>query len=133
MTGLVIITHGELGRHLLQVAEFIVGPMEGVRAVGVEDPNEGERITRELKHAVEEVDEGQGVVIFTDMFGGTPNNLSLPLMDGRRVEVVTGVNLPMLIAAANARKDHEAHELARIVCQAGKDSISVAGQLLYEE
>ncbi|MCA1905190.1 MAG: PTS sugar transporter [Desulfarculus sp.] len=130
MIGLVIISHARLARELVNAAEFILGKIEQVETVAVEANLEADHLRRLLTGALEKADKGDGVLILTDMFGGTPNNISLAFLEPGQVEVVTGMNLPMLIKAATARQGKGLEELARVVCEAGKGAISVAGELL---
>jgi PTS system mannose-specific IIA component len=131
MIGILLITHGLLGRELLLSAEFILGAIEAVETLAVEANADTDSLRKELKKAIDRLGGKNGkVLILTDMFGGTPNNVSLVFLGKNRVEVVTGVNLPMLIKAATSRKNHDLPELARLVCQAGRDAISVAGELI---
>lgn len=130
MIGLVIITHARLGRELVNAAEFILGKVEQVATVSVDSDTAAESLHSRLEAALAKVDSGKGVLILTDMFGGSPNNISLAFLDEGRREVVTGVNLPMLIKAATSREDTSLDQLAHTVCEAGRDSISAAGELL---
>lgn len=130
MTGIIIITHGRLARELLGAAEFILGKIEQVECISVGPELEPRRLRDNLAGAIGRMDQGQGVLILTDMFGGTPNNISLAFLSEGKVEVVTGVNLPMLIKAATSRQNQPLGELASLVREAGKGSISVAGEIL---
>ncbi|MCF8031691.1 MAG: PTS sugar transporter subunit IIA [Desulfarculaceae bacterium] len=130
MIGLVIITHARLGRELLNAAEFILGRVEQAATVTVDSSLEAEKLHGRLETAIAKVDIGDGVLVLTDMFGGSPNNISLTFLEENRVEVVTGVNLPMMIKAATGREGVSLAELAHNVCEAGRDAISVAGELL---
>lgn len=130
MTGLIVITHSRLGRELVNAAEFILGKIEQVETVSVETNLDADTLRRQLTTALSKVDKGEGVLILTDMFGGTPNNISLAFLAEGKVEVVTGVNLPMLIKAATSRQGKTLAELASLVCEAGRGAISVAGEIL---
>ncbi len=130
MTGLIVITHSRLGRELVNAAEFILGKIEQVETVSVETNIDPDTLRRQLTAALGKVDKGEGVLILTDMFGGTPNNISLAFLAEGKVEVATGVNLPMLIKAATSRQGKSLSELARLVCEAGRGAISVAGEIL---
>lgn len=125
-----LITHAHLGRELVNAAEFILGKVEQVATVAVDANPEAERLRNKLAAAISQVEQGQGVLILTDMFGGSPNNISLAFLEEGKAEVVTGVNLPMLIKAATSRQDTSLAELAHTVCEAGRESISVAGEFL---
>jgi len=130
VTGLIVITHSRLGRELVNAAEFILGKIEQVETVSVETNLDADTLRRQLTTALSKVDKGEGVLILTDMFGGTPNNISLAFLAEGKVEVVTGVNLPMLIKAATSRQGKTLAELASLVCEAGRGAISVAGEIL---
>lgn len=130
MIGLLIITHGELGRELIQAAEFILGRREGVASLAVVSQTQPDQLSRQIKEAIQKVAGPQGVLVLTDMFGGTPNNISLTMWEEGKVEVATGVNLPMVIKALTSREKLSLTELASQVCSAGREAISVAGELL---
>ncbi len=130
MIGTVIITHGTLAQELKAAAELIVGGLEGCEAVSIhpgEDMNEAENRIRE---AIKRVDNGKGALILTDLFGGTPSNLSLTFLESDRVEVVSGVNLPMLLSLATGRGEKSLAELAEKAMEAGKKNITVASKIL---
>ena len=132
MIGIVVVTHGQLARELVAAAEIIVGEMPNVTAVSIgwhESPDDAER---GIQDAIAKTDSGNGTVVLTDMFGGTPSNLSLTFLEKDKVEVVTGVNLPMLIRLASLREDEEGdlYELASEAAREGKDNIYIAGNLL---
>lgn len=132
-TGVVVVTHADYGAHLLHAAEFILGPQTGCAALCVDNTQSVDAIVERLKEAVVRCNEGAGVLLVTDMFGGTPTNLSLSLLGQEPplcdLEVVTGVNLPMLLKALGAR--HLGPEqLAVEAKKAGGQGIVVAGELL---
>ena len=130
MIGILVITHAKLGRELVNAAEFILGKIENTETFSVEGNPELEHLRRTLEASLERLNKGDGVIILTDMFGGTPNNISLAFLDAGKVEVVTGVNLPMLIKAATARARNDLTTLAKVVGQTGRGAISVAGEIL---
>ena len=130
MTGILVITHAKLGRELVNAAEFILGKIENLETIAVEGTPEAEHLKRSLNASLERLDRGKGVLILTDMFGGTPNNISLAFLKINQVEVVTGVNLPMLIKAATARSKHGIDTLGKVVGEAGRGAISVASAIL---
>lgn len=130
MIGLLIITHCELGRELINAAEFIVGRIEGVDAISITQTSESEDIRQAIKEKISALDNGEGVLILTDMFGGTPSNISLSFLEKEMVEVLTGVNLPMIMAICQNRSDLKLSEVAATAEEAGKMSISLAGKLL---
>ena len=131
MIGLVLVTHGRLAAEFLAALEHVVGPQELIRAVciGADDDIEARRA--EIVSAIREVDAGGGVVVLTDMFGGTPSNLAISTMDRKGVEVIAGVNLPMLIKLASVRGDGASLGAAVDAAQeAGRKYINVASRLL---
>lgn len=129
MVGLVLVCHGDMGTELVKAAEMIVGRVEAVLAVSVRQESAPETLRDEIQDAIKKVDRKNGVMVFTDMFGGTPSNIALAFL-GENVEVVTGVNLSMLIKFANHRDDKTIAELARLVQEAGQKSIVIASQML---
>jgi len=129
MIGLVIVTHARMGHELLRAAETIVGKIEQAEAVGIEPDDPVEKIQAAIQSAVEKVT-GQGLIIMTDMFGGTPSNMSLSFLEENRVEVLTGVNLPMLIKFSTERTKRPLAELARLLKERSQEGILVAGEYL---
>jgi PTS system mannose-specific IIA component len=130
MIGLLIVTHCDLGKELLNAAEFIVGRMEAVESVSITQTLDSKEIMKEIEKKLSNLDKGQGIIILTDMFGGTPSNISLSFLKEGQVEVLTGVNLPMVIAIAQNRSNLGLVELAEKAQEAGRMSISLAGKLL---
>lgn len=131
MIGIILVTHTEYGLHLLKAAELILGPCENCFFVSVDVTKEVEKSLAEIKNSVKQSDQGDGVVLLTDMFGGTPTNLSLSLLNlgGHRLEVVTGVNLPMLLRVFGSRH-LPLDDLAKEAKAAGIQGIVVAGEVL---
>ena len=132
MIGLLIVTHSNLGREFINAAEFIVGRIEAVDAVSITETTDSEGISKTIQKKVEALDRDQGVLILTDMFGGTPSNISLSFLKEGQVEVLTGVNLPMVLAIARNRSDSTLSEVAKTAEEAGKMSISLASKLLMD-
>jgi PTS system mannose-specific IIA component len=130
MIGLLIITHCNLGREFLNAAEFIVGRIEASDAISITQTSDSEEILNTIQEKIVDLDRGEGVLILTDMFGGTPSNISLSFLKEEMVEVLTGVNLPMIIAISQNRADLTLSEVAEKAQEAGKMSISLAGKLL---
>jgi mannose PTS system EIIA component len=128
--GVVVVTHGVLATELLNAAETIVGDLPQFTAVSIGWHDDVSVATSAMSRAIERVDGGRGVLLLTDMFGGTPSNLSMTFLEPDKVEVVTGVNLPMLIKLARVRAEHDLGALARLVCDDGRASIRVASDLL---
>ncbi|MBU2497450.1 MAG: PTS sugar transporter [Proteobacteria bacterium] len=130
MIGLLIVTHCELGRELLNAAKFIVGRIEKAETISITETTGSEQIRKMIEEKVKVLDTGKGVIILTDMFGGTPSNLSLSFLKEGEVEVLTGVNLPMIIAIIQNRSDQKLNVLAEKAQEAGKTGISLASKLL---
>jgi PTS system mannose-specific IIA component len=130
MIGLLIVTHRDLGREFLNAAEFIVGSIDAADAVGINQSSDSEKLRKVIADKVKALDRGHGVLILTDMFGGTPSNLSLSFLKEEMVEVLTGVNLPMVIAIVQNRTQNKLSELAEKAQKAAKMGISLAGKLL---
>ena|SRR3989338_7588876 len=131
MVGAVIITHGRLAGALLEAAAAIAGPIENAVTVPCEKTDSTESLRAHLKEAVRKADAGSGVVIFTDMFGGTPTNIALSLLEEGRVEIITGVNLPMLIKFSTHRSSEKTlGSLTALLKEYGQASMVLAGETL---
>ncbi len=132
MIGVVVVTHGALAEELVSTVEFVVAGKPTVKIEPISlDPNmEFEQLSREIREAIEKVDGGGGVLLLTDMFGGTPSNISLSFLEEQKVEVISGVNLPMLLKIATVPSGITLEEAVKIVEKAGKDNIIVASRLL---
>lgn len=133
MKGLVIVTHTTLAEAFLQAAEMILGRLKNAAAVCLEKEDSVEVMNRKLSEAIRAVNlDGEGVVVMTDMFGGTPSNISLPLLAEGEVEVLTGVNLPMILSFFNAKPDISLAELVLSLRAAGEEGIVLPSALLAE-
>jgi PTS system mannose-specific IIA component len=131
MIGIVIVTHSGLGEALIQTAESVLGaPLEATTAVSVDLKQSADKLRKKIGAGIKAVEEGEGVLILTDMFGGTPSNLSLSFLEEGRIDVLTGVNLPVVIRAAKTRKDNSLSELAESMQTYGRKSISLASGVL---
>ena len=132
MIGLVLVTHGGLASEFVVAMEHVVGPQERIEpiCIGPEDDMEARR--RDIAEAIAKVDDGSGVIILTDLFGGTPSNLAISLMKTENVEVIAGVNLPMLIRLEGARKTMDVRAAVAAAREAGRKYISVASEVLGE-
>ncbi len=132
MIGLVLVTHGRLASEFITAMEHVVGPQQRIEAIciGPEDDMEGRR--NDIAEAITRVDDGSGVIILTDLFGGTPSNLAISLMRPASVEVIAGVNLPMLIRLEGARKNMDVKAAVAAAREAGRKYISVASEILGE-
>ncbi len=133
MIGLLIISHCDLGKEFLNAANFIVGQMKAADAISITQTTESEELLKAISKKIKELNSGQGVLVLTDMFGGTPSNLSLSFLKEESVEVLTGVNLPMVVAVAQDRDRLTLSELGERAEKAGKRSIALAGKLLQSE
>ncbi len=127
--GIIIVAHGDYAAALLRTAEFILGPLTDCTSISIDMAYEVEETVKRLEAAATRLNKGAGVIILTDMFGGTPTNLSLALLAKHNVEVVTGVNLPMLLKIFTSRTE-DLNELARMAEEAGTKGIVVAGSML---
>ena len=133
MIGLVLVTHGRLADEFVAAMQHVVGPQEQIRAISIAADDDIEQRRQDIVEAVEATDLGDGVIILTDMFGGTPSNLAISVMDPGRIEVVAGVNLPMLIKLASVRGDCPIDEAALAAQEAGRKYINVASRILSSE
>ncbi len=132
MFGVVIITHENLGKKLLSTAETIVGKLENVVPVSFDSPQKPESTRKQIEEAIKKVDKGKGIILLTDLFGGTPSNIAISFLNHENIEVVSGVNLPMVIKIPFLKKLDNVHETARMLKQYGHESISVASHLLSD-
>ncbi len=130
MIGLVVVTHGNLANEFISAMQHVVGKQEQIAPVCIGPEDDMEMRRAEILKKVEEVNDGSGVVVLTDMFGGTPSNLAISIMDRAPVEIIAGVNLPMLIKLASLRKEKNLKETVSGAQEAGKKYINVASQLL---
>jgi len=130
MIGVVIVCHCELAQEFLKTLELIIGPVDGFQAVSIDPSQDVEAIRAEIASGLKKVDRGEGALILTDMFGGTPSNISLSFQKEHAVEVVTGVNLPMLIKLATGVDPQPLEELATFIKEYGRRNISVASEIL---
>jgi PTS system mannose-specific IIA component len=136
MIGIVVVTHGQLARELVAAAEMIIGDIPNVTSVSMGWQESPEDAEREIEAAIARVESGKGTVVLTDMFGGTPSNLSLTFLEKGKVEVVTGVNLPMLIRLASLREEEVGDDLRAVAAQAmreGKENVYLASDLLASQ
>ena len=130
MIGLVLVTHGRLAEEFIAATEHVVGPQERIRAVCIGPDDDMERRRKDIIEAVGAVDDGDGVILLTDMFGGTPSNLAISVMDRAKVEVIAGMNLPMLIKLASVRKEESLEQAVLSAQESGRKYINVASSLL---
>ena len=132
MIGLVLVTHGNLAREFLAATEHVVGAQAQVAAICIGAEEDMELRRRDIEVAIRACDTGQGVIMLTDMFGGTPSNLAISLMKSADIEVIAGVNLPMLIRLEGARKAMTVRAAVAAAREAGRKYISVASEILGE-
>ena len=130
MIGLVLVPHGRLAEEFISAMQHVVGPQDQVKAVCIGPEDDMEMRRSEILSKVGEVDKGSGAIVLTDMFGGTPSNLAISIMDKAKVEIIAGINLPMLIKLASLRKDKSLKEAVEGAQDAGKKYINVASKLL---
>ena len=133
MIGMVLVTHGRLAEELIAALEHVVGAQSNVGAVCIGPDDDIDRRRAEIVESAAKVDDGEGVIVLTDMFGGTPSNLAISIMDKANVEVIAGVNLPMLIKLATARQTESLAEAVLSAQEAGRKYINIASQLLVQD
>ena len=132
MVGLLLVSHGRIAESFLQVSLEIVGPVKGVQVVSLAEPIDEEKVMEGIRKAWKEIDQGDGILILTDMFGGTPANLCFSLLEDPMVEVLTGMNLPMILQILSSRKDASLAELAGIAMRCGRENIYLAREILEQ-
>ena len=132
MIGLVLVTHGRLAAEFVTAMEHVVGPQTAIEAICIGPDDDMESRRTDIAHAVKAVDDGSGVILLTDLFGGTPSNLAISLMEPGRIEVIAGINLPMLIRLEGARKMMKIKAAVAAARDAGRKYISVASEVLGE-
>jgi PTS system mannose-specific IIA component len=132
MIGLVLVTHGRLAEEFVTAMVHVVGPQEQIATVAIGPEDDMESLRDDIAAAIAGVDAGRGVIVLTDLFGGTPSNLAISLMERGRVEVIAGMNLPMLIRLGSARKAMQVTDAVAAAREAGRKYISVASEVLGE-
>jgi PTS system mannose-specific IIA component len=130
MIGMVLVTHGALAVEFKSALEHVVGPQDQCQTIAIGPDDDMEERRNDILAAVDDADTGQGVIILTDMFGGTPSNLAISVMQNREVEVIAGVNLPMLVKLARVRTDQTIKDAVRIAQDAGRKYINIANDML---
>lgn len=133
MIGMVLVTHGRLAEEFVAATEHVVGKQEQMKAISIGPDDDMEQRRKDILDAVQDVDGGDGVVLLTDMFGGTPSNLAISIMDKANVEVIAGINLPMLIKLASVRATLDLHKAAEEAQESGRKYISIASKVLSKE
>jgi len=130
MIGMVVVTHGRLAEEFVSAMEHVVGPQKAVRAICIGPDDDMELRRQDIMTAVREVDQGEGVILLTDMFGGTPSNLAISIMENANVEVIAGINLPMLIKLASVRMVCSMAEAGNAAQDSGRKYINIASHVL---
>ena len=134
MIGVLVVTHGNLGNELIKVAELIKGPQQGTLSISVDASRGLDDLRKEITASIRKVDSGSGVLVLTDLFGGTPSNVSLAFLKEGKVEVVTGVNLPMLLKVPDVReKENDLAKFAAEIRDYGKKNIYLASEVLKKK
>ncbi len=133
MIGMILVTHGRLAEELIAALEHVVGPQANIAAICIGPDDDMEQRRAQILENVARAEEGNGVILLTDMFGGTPSNLAISIMDKANVEVIAGVNLPMLIKLASVRQNQALDEAAQAAQEAGRKYINIASRLLTQE
>jgi len=131
MIGVVIVTHCRLAEELICAAQLVVGEeLRQFQAVSVEPKDDSDAVREKILTAIRKVDSGQGILILTDMYGGTPSNISLSFLEEKKIEVITGVNLPMLLKLGTSRNEQNLEELASLITEYGQRNIHLASEVL---
>ncbi len=133
MIGMVLVTHGRLAEEFVSATEHVVGPQEKVRAISIGPDDDMEQRRQDILNAVAEVESGHGVILLTDMFGGTPSNLAISVMEKANVEVIAGINLPMLIKLVSLRGEDDMQKAVAAAQESGRKYINVASHLLADK
>lgn len=130
MIGVVLVTHGNLATELVKVMEHVVGPQDQLTTITIDPEDDMEKRREDILKSVQFVDKGLGVIILTDMFGGTPSNLAISIMEQAKIDIIAGVNLPMLIKLASVRSTETISDAVAQAREAGQKYIMVASQVL---
>ena len=130
MIGVVLVTHGNLATELVKVLEHVVGPQDQLTTITIDPDDDMEKRREDILNSVKSVDKGLGVIILTDMFGGTPSNLAISIMEQANIDIIAGVNLPMLIKLASVRSNETISDAVAQAREAGQKYIMVASQVL---
>jgi PTS system mannose-specific IIA component len=131
MVGVVVVTHCHLGKELISAAELVIGEeLKQFQSVSIDPKEESEEIREKIIAAIRKVDTGQGILILTDMYGGTPSNISLSFLEEKKIEVITGVNLPMLLKLATYSDEMDLEALAVFITDYGQRNINLASEVL---
>jgi len=130
MIGLILVAHGEIAKAVLEATQKICGPSKGIRAITLPDPVDEPELLGKIQEARRELDQGNGILILTDMFGGTPSNICFSLLEESDIEVITGMNLPMIIKLMSIQEEESLRELVQIAVECGRENIYSAREIL---
>ncbi|WAT18809.1 PTS sugar transporter subunit IIA [Aurantiacibacter sp. MUD11] len=133
MIGLILVTHGQLAEEFVSAMEHVVGHQDAIATICIGPSDDMEMRRQEIADAIEKVDTGSGAILLTDLFGGTPSNLAISLLEPGRTEVIAGINLPMLIRLAGARKELSLLKAAQAAREAGRNYITLASEFLGQD
>lgn len=133
MIGLILVTHGNLAEEFVRAMEHVVGPQANVVPICIGPSDDMEQRRNEIRDAIAKVDTGRGVIVLTDLFGGTPSNLAISLLQAGKVEVIAGINLPMLIRLAGARVEMSVTDAVAAAREAGRNYITIASEFLGQD
>jgi PTS system mannose-specific IIA component len=133
MIGMILVTHGKLAEHFIDAMEHVVGKQEAVATICIGPNDDMEQRRADIADAIKAVDDGQGAIILTDLFGGTPSNLAISLLDTGHIEVIAGINLPMLIRLAGSRNSMNVVDAVNAAQTAGRNYITVASEFLGQD
>lgn len=133
MIGVLITTHGNLGNELIKVAELIKGPLNDILHICVDQAKDVEDLKKEISNAIKKLDKGKGVLVLTDLFGGTPSNISLSFMKEGKGEVLTGVNLPMVLKLSEIKENVTLRDFACLIKNYGEKNIMLASEILSKK
>ncbi|KQC07448.1 MAG: PTS fructose transporter subunit IIA [Smithella sp. SDB] len=133
MFGVLITTHGNLGNELIKAAELIKGPLNDILHICVDQAKDVEDLKKEISNAIKKLDKGKGVLVLTDLFGGTPSNISLSFMKEGKVEVLTGVNLPMVLKLSEIKENVTLRDFACLIKNYGEKNIMLASEILSKK
>lgn len=133
MIGLILVTHGNLAEEFVRAMEHVVGPQANVVPICIGPSDDMEQRRNEIRDAIAQVDTGRGVIVLTDLFGGTPSNLAISLLQAGKVEVIAGINLPMLIRLAGARIEMSVTDAVAAAREAGRNYITIASEFLGQD
>jgi PTS system mannose-specific IIA component len=130
MIGMVLVTHGRLAEEFVAATEHVMGPQEAIRAICIGPSDDMEQRRKDILQAIAQVNSGDGVILLTDMFGGTPSNLAISVMEDQKIEVIAGINLPMLIKLATVRGTMKLEAAVAAAQEAGRKYINIASKVL---